>query len=145
MAIPNLSDFNVVRQLLTNQSQEAKKTRDEMARVAAYTKAAAGVALGITAMICVANLITAFSAPIIGCLALLSNAVIGLAFREIFIISGNVADTLNNNGMTGNILTRGSAALTPQRFVDSIFADTWIAGPILGASIVQTYELSLSS
>lgn len=138
-------NFCYVQQFLLDHSSEGIEGREDAARGAAHVKSASGVACAFTTMLAVVHLITlvaAFSIPVTS-LALVATAAIALVFREIFIISGNVVDTLSNDGPLANITGRGTAALTPQLFVNSIFANTWIAGPIFGASIVKEFEYSI--
>lgn len=144
MAIPNLLDFNTVQQLLLDPTSQGKERRDEISRYSALTKTVAGVAIGIVAVLGVVNLVTAASASIF-LLGFLTHASVALVCREIFIISGNIVNTIGNDGLLNNLTIRGQVAASAERFVNSIFADTWVAGPLFGTSLVREYEYSLGT
>jgi hypothetical protein len=134
-----LADFNTIQSLLVNPTPEAVQLRNEISRQAAHLKTVAGLATAVFALCCAGSLATAAG------LAFVASATLAFGCREIFVIAGNVVNTLNNNGTFGNITTRMTSALTPQWFVDAIFANTYFAGPVFSASLVQEYEVSLKA
>lgn len=133
-------NFNEIRKLLLDSTNEGIKKREEVSRAAAHTKALSGLAGGVTGMLGLISLITAVTSPFFGGLGLLFWGVATLTCREIFVISGNVENALSGSGFFGNILSRGVNALTPKIFIESIFKNTWIAGPFFSASIIKELE-----
>jgi len=133
-------NFNEIRKILLDATDQGQKKREEISRAAAHTKALSGLAMGVTGMLSLISLITAVTHPFFGGLGLLIWGIATLAGREVFIISGNVENALSDNGWFGNIISRGINALTPKMFIDSIFKNTWIAGPFFSASIIKEME-----
>ena len=142
--LSTVSSFTNVQAFLSNSSQEGVKAREDLALTAAHTKTGAGVVAAFAGMLCVANAISLFISPEVGCTALLAHAAFALVGRDIFIIAGNAVTILSNqspvDAILANIIGRTSTSLTPQWFVDAVFANTWIAAPLLGATIVQKYQ-----
>jgi hypothetical protein len=151
MSIPQVIsdafDFKQISLLLLDPTNQGMKTREEISRYAAHAKTIAGIAMAIFALCCVGNLAIGAGAE---CVA---SAIIAFACKEIFVIAGNVSSTFNHNsgvlgnltgGVLGNIGSRAASALSPKKFVDSIFANTWGVGPVFSASLIQGYEDSLT-
>lgn len=125
-----MSTFNKIRKTLIDPSED--KTRKELVEVLSKVK----VASVLTGIASILSGILVWNVPFIGPLMGVTGIVlVPVATREVYVMANNTEKLYSDH-----LVNRTYTSLTASKFVDTIFADTWLAKELLGPTVKRRLD-----